>query len=165
MRVLTIYSAPQEWGDPQLDFIDLEHGQIVQSISMLGADYPDLDYREWKEPTGELETHHVSFITADKVDEFKVGREKYSGVIVESVITRDKLIPDKEFYDAQIVVERYAEKCDYFYNEDNDTFGHYLKSIGIDIPWNSPERQDIHTLISMIGEALGYDIVNTLYYQ
>lgn len=164
MRVLAIYSSPQEWGDPQLDFVDLEHGQVVQTVSMVNAEYPELEHKEWEEPTGELESHHVGFIHPCEVDKYKVGNRMYHGIIVKSKVVRDELIPEKELYDAHIVVEEYVHKCDYFYNEELDTFDKYLKSIGIHIPWNSPDRQDIRRLIPLIGKALKYDIVNTLYY-
>lgn len=164
MKVLAIYSSPQEYGDPLLDFIDLNSGQVIHTVSMVGAEDPELEKLEWDEPTGKFESYHIGFIPPSKLNEYEIGKRYGFGIIVKSKITRDDFFPDKELYEARITVEEYVHKWDYHYNPELDTFDKYLKSIGIDIPWNSSERQDIRTLIPMIGEALGFEIVNTLYY-
>ena len=164
MKVLAIYCSPQECGETTLDFVELEHAAVVKTISLEGL-WPELEHKYWEEPTGKFSSFTVGFVRANEVDQYKVGQKIEEGIIRKSKISKDTLFPDKNYFDASLTVEHLEAKSECCYNEELDTFGKYLKSIGIDIPWNSPERQELQNLIPMIGKALGFEIVNILYYS
>lgn len=139
MKLLAIYHAPQECGNPYVMFVNLEDGQPVRAI-----DIPDgywksgFEAEPYYEPTGEIikKTHSANYLP--EIGECKEYRRNKYYKLKEIV----NIQPWKfdlgegnymEGYDATLVYEICRRKIDYRFDSSKDTFRQAMEEQGIDM--------------------------------
>ena len=167
MKVIAIYSVPQECGSHYLDFVSLESGKIIKSVCMDGLiHYPEKVTTDV--PTGEFtkETFTTGKV-AKKLRRFQIGYEEYLDHHSKKRLTSiafedDDILPT--CCNVYAVYDRIEIKTEYPYVKHNDPFGQYLESIGIRIDYDSPERRDWELMVNLLSNKFGYELINVLRY-
>lgn len=168
MKVIAIYSVPQECGSNYLDFVSLETGQIIKSVCMDGLIY-------WPEsvttdvPTGEFIKETFGIMKGAKnAERYQIGYEErldhYFKKRLISITFEDDNCDFLPGYNVRAVYEKIEIKTEYPYVKENDPFGLYLESIGVHIDYNAPERLDWELMVKLLSNKFGYEVVNILRY-
>lgn len=168
MKVIAIYSVPQECGSDYLDFVSLETGQVIKSVCMDGLiHYPEEVATDV--PTGKFVNETFSTGKGAKnAKRFQIGYEERLNYYFKKRLISitfddddDDILPG---YNVYAVYEQIEVKREYPYVKENDPFGQYLESIGIHIDYNAPERLDWELMIKLLSDKFGYEVVNVLRY-
>lgn len=128
MKLLAIYHAPQEYGNPYVMLINLENGQSIRTIN-IPEGYLDsgFEVEYYYEPTGDIirEKHSGNYLPeVGEIEHYR--RNKYTRLkeIVDVKPWKFDLGEGNfmEGYDATLIYEVCRKKVAYKFNSSKDTF-------------------------------------------
>lgn len=154
MKLLAIYHAPQECGNPYVMFVNLEDGQPVRTI-----DIPDgywnsgFEAEEYYDSTGEIITEKHSCNYLPEIGEVKQYR-------------RNKYIRLKEIVDVKpwkfLVYEVCRRKVGYRFNSSEDSFKRKLEEQGINMKGWCVYKRRKTPFFEFLKNILPNDVVNLI---